>query len=74
MSTQFVGHFTWLDMLAIKEALAVLVIMIIQQSVEQSTNILPTKYERVSVETSSFSSIKTTNLGSQGYGLNIFKI
>ena len=74
MSAIFVGHFTRSDMLAMKEALAVLVIMRIQQSVEQSTNILPTKYERVSVETSSFSSIKTTNLGAQGYGWSIFTI
>ena len=57
-----------------KEALAIFVIIIIQQSVEQSTNIVPTKYERVYVEGSSLSSIKTTNLGAQGYGWNNYRV
>ena len=47
-------------MLAIKEALVVLVVLIIEQSVEQTTNIASTKYERVYVGSSSFSSIKAT--------------
>ena len=58
-------------MLAIKEALVVLVIIIIDQSLEQTTNIAATKYERVFVDSSSFSSIKTTQFISQGYVMYI---
>ena len=58
-------------MLAIKEALVVLVLIIIEQSVEQTTNIAATKYERVYVESSSFSSIKATQFQSQGWVLYI---
>ena len=50
----------------VKELLILLVLMIIKESVQQSTSPLSTKYQRVSVEANSFQSIRTTNLISQG--------
>ena len=55
-------------MFAIKKILAVLFVIKIQEVVAQSTNIVQTKYEKISVDASSFTSIKTTSLGAQRYG------
>ena len=56
-------------MFAVKEALLVLLIILLQQSFE----LTPTeaaqvskKYVRIAVEASSFVSIRTTNLGTKG--------
>ena len=42
---------------------------LVRQSLEQATSPLSTKYEAVPVVASSFSSIRTTNLGVQGWVL-----
>ena len=55
-------------MLAVEEALLILLISVIQDSFEQSTTVLSIKYEKVAVKASSFIVIRSTNLGSARYG------
>ena len=56
-------------MFAIKEALLVLVTIVLHHSVEQMPNVtnpISKKYVRVAVEASSFINIRATNIGTQG--------
>ena len=54
-------------MRASKELILALIAAMARQSVEQATSPLSTKYEAVAVVASSFSSIRTTSLGVQGW-------
>ena len=56
-------------MFAIKEALLVLVSIVLHYSVEQMPNVtnpISKKYVSVAVEVSSFMNIRATNIGTQG--------
>ena len=63
-----------LEMFAEKEFIVFFFLVIIHQSVTQSTTIVPIKYERVSVEANSFSTsiTKTTNGGVQRYRYYVY--
>ena len=56
-------------MFAVKEALLVLLIIMLQQSFELMPTVaaqISKKYVRIAVEASSFVNIRTTNTGAQG--------
>ena len=56
-------------MFAVKEALSVLLTIMLQHSFELTPNVtaqISKKYVRVAVEASSFMSIRTTNIGTKG--------
>ena len=59
--------YIWNKMLVVKEVLLFLVIIAIQQSVQQTSTMTSTKYEKVTVESNSFNSIRITSLTSQGW-------
>ena len=57
------------NMFAVKEALSVLLTIMLQHSFELTPNVtaqISKKYVRVAVEASSFMSIRTTNIGTKG--------
>ena len=56
----------WSKMGHVKEW-TLLLVLIIRESVQQSTIPVTTKFQRVWVETNSFQDIRTTNLNSQGW-------